>query len=109
MAIMTVATEHSLPFAITAIVRQATARAELETGGSVAKILTGAERHTAAAEHHEQSASHHRLASKHYAEKDFAHAAHQALIAHGHTQLAVRNGNEATRYHLEHYEKEASS
>jgi hypothetical protein len=70
------------------------------------KNLTGAERHTAAAEHHEQAASHHRLASKHYAEKDYAHAAHQALIAHGYTQQAVRHGNEATKSYLEQHGKE---
>ncbi|HYM30982.1 MAG TPA: hypothetical protein VEU47_06775 [Candidatus Cybelea sp.] len=74
-----------------------------EIGGSVAKTLTGTEHHVAAAEHHEQAASHHRQASKHYAEKDYAHAAHQALIAHGHMQHAVRHGNEATKYHLEHH------
>jgi len=71
------------------------------------KILTGTEHHMAAAQHHEQAASHHRLASKHYAEKDYAHAAHQALIAHGHTKQAVRHGNEATKYHLEMYNKES--
>jgi hypothetical protein len=46
------------------------------------------------------------MASKHYAEKDYAHAAHQALIAHGHMQHAVRHGNEATKYHLEHHGEE---
>jgi hypothetical protein len=69
------------------------------------KILTGGEHHIAAAEHHEQAATNHRRASKHYAEKDYAHAAHQALIAHGHTQQAVRHGNEATKYHLELHDK----
>jgi hypothetical protein len=50
------------------------------------KALTGTEHHNAAAVHHEQAALHHREASRHYAEKDYAQAAHQALIAHGHTQ-----------------------
>jgi hypothetical protein len=68
----------------------------------MAKTLTGAEHHIAAAEHHELAAARHRGASRYYAKKDFAHAAHQALIAHGHTQQAVRHGNEATKYHLEH-------
>jgi hypothetical protein len=69
----------------------------------MAKILTGAEHHIAAAEHHEQAAAYHRRASEYYAEKDYAHAAHQALIAHGHTQQALRHGSEATKYHLEHH------
>ncbi|MGO8917924.1 MAG: hypothetical protein ACLQJR_18640 [Stellaceae bacterium] len=73
----------------------------------MARTLTGAEHHTAAAEHHEQAASHHRLASKHYAEKDYAHAAQQALIAHGRSQQAVRHGNEATKYHLVQHDKNA--
>ena len=68
----------------------------------MAKTLTGSEHHKAAAEHHEQAASRHRGASECYAKKDYARAAHQALIAHGHTQQAVRHGNEATKYHLEH-------
>lgn len=66
----------------------------------MARILTGTEHHLAAAEHHEQAAMHHRQASVHYAERDYAHAAHQALIAHGHTQQAVHRGNEATKYHI---------
>jgi hypothetical protein len=79
-----------------------------EIGAIMAKTLTGAEHHTAAAEHHEQAASHHRLASKHYADKDFAHAAHEALIAHGRAQQAVRHGNEATKYHIEQHDKDAT-
>jgi hypothetical protein len=69
------------------------------------KALTGTEHHNAAAVHHEQAALHHREASRHYAEKDYAQAAHQALIAHGHTQQAIRHGNEATKYHVEHHGK----
>jgi len=75
----------------------------------MARILSGAEHHVAVAEHHEQAAEHRRLASKHYSEKDYAHAAHQALIAHGHTQQAVRHGNEATKFHLEHHGRDSSS
>jgi hypothetical protein len=71
------------------------------------KLLTGTEHHVAAAAHHEQAALHHRLASQHYTEKDYAHAAHQALIAHGHMQQAVRHGNEATKYHVEQHGKES--
>ena len=66
-------------------------------------ILTGTQHHAAAAEHHEQAARHHRQAAKHYDEKDHALAAHQALVAHGHTQQAVRLGYEATKYHVEHH------
>lgn len=72
------------------------------------KTLTGTEHHDKAATHHEQAARHHRKASQHYAEKDYAHAAHQALIAHGHTQRAIRHGNEATKYHVEHLGKSAA-
>jgi hypothetical protein len=72
-------------------------------GDLMTKTLTGTEHHIAAAEHHERAAQHHRQASKHYAEKDFARAAHQALIAHGHTQQAIWHANEATKYHIEHH------
>lgn len=64
--------------------------------------LSGAEHHAAAADHHDRAASHHRRASKHYLANDHALAARQAIIAHGHMQEAVRHGNEATQYHLEH-------
>jgi hypothetical protein len=66
----------------------------------MARILTGAEHHAAAAEHHELAAGHHREAAKRFADKDYAHAGHQALMAHGHTQLAARHANEATKHHL---------
>jgi hypothetical protein len=74
-------------------------------GGIMAKHLSGTEHHLAAATHHEQAAAHHRLASQHYAEKDYAHAAHQALIAHGHAQQGIRHANEATKYHIEQHGK----
>ncbi len=70
----------------------------------MAKHLSGTEHHQAAAIHHEQAAVHHRLASQHYAEKDYAHAAHQALIAHGHGQQAAHHANQATQYHIEHHD-----
>jgi hypothetical protein len=66
----------------------------------MARVLTGAEHHTAAAEHHDLAANHHREAAKRFAAKDYAHAGHQALMAHGHTQLAARHANEATKHHL---------
>jgi hypothetical protein len=71
----------------------------------MSRTLTGTEHHDAAAGHHELAAWHHREASRHYTDKDFALAAHQALIAHGHTQQAMRHGNEATKYHVEHHGK----
>lgn len=71
----------------------------------MSKFLSGTEHHEAAATHHEQAAWHHREASRHYGDKDYAHAAHEALIAHGHTQQAIRHGNEATKYHVELHAK----
>jgi hypothetical protein len=59
--------------------------------------------HTSAANHHQQAARFHREASKHFEiGKDYAHAAHQALIAHGHAVQAIHSGNEARRYYAEH-------
>ncbi|WP_330868382.1 hypothetical protein [Paraburkholderia sp.] len=50
----------------------------------------------AAASHHEQAARHHREASRHFeAGRDFAHAAHQAMMAHGHTLHAIDQAHEA--------------
>ncbi len=63
----------------------------------MSKGLTGAEHHLAAAVHHEQAAEGHLRAAKHYDEKEYARAAHEALIAHGHTQQAFRHANEATK------------
>jgi hypothetical protein len=98
------------------------------------KNHTGAEHHSLAANRHEQAARHHRQASKHYEEKDYAHAAHQSLIAHagarqvgvvalhnaaetpegrepllGRTQQAIFHGREAGKYHAEHYGRAAPS
>jgi hypothetical protein len=47
-------------------------------------------------------------ASKHYEEKDYAHAAHQALIAHDHTRRAIHHGNEAGKYHAEQHSNASS-
>jgi hypothetical protein len=50
----------------------------------------------AAASHHEQAARHHREASRHFEDgRDFAHAAHQAMMAHGHTLHAIDQAHEA--------------
>jgi hypothetical protein len=52
--------------------------------------------HAAAAQHHEQAAQLHRSAARHYQiGKDYAHAAHQALSAHGHALLALEQGQAA--------------
>jgi hypothetical protein len=61
------------------------------------------EHHASAAGHHEQAARYHREASRHFeVGKDFAHAAHQSIIAHGHTLQAISRGNEARAYYAEH-------
>jgi hypothetical protein len=50
----------------------------------------------AAASHHEQAARFHHEASRHFeAGKDYAHAAHQAMMAHGHALHAIDRAYEA--------------
>lgn len=50
----------------------------------------------AAASHHEQAARYHHGASRHFEEgKDYAHAAHEALIAQGHTLHAIDQAHDA--------------
>lgn len=50
----------------------------------------------AAASHHEQAARYHRSASRHFeAGQDYAHAAHEALMAHGHTLHAIDQAHDA--------------
>jgi hypothetical protein len=57
---------------------------------------TAASHHAEASFHHGQAAQHHREAGHHYLlGKDYAHAAHQALLARGHTLIALRCGHEA--------------
>jgi hypothetical protein len=64
--------------------------------------------HSSAATHHTQAARNHREASRHYKiGKDYAHAAHQAWQAHGHTLQAADRGNEARRYYATHHGKAA--
>ena len=49
--------------------------------------------HAHAASHHKQAAQFHREAARHYQiGKDYAHAAHQALAAHGHALRALEDG-----------------
>jgi hypothetical protein len=50
----------------------------------------------AAASHHEQAARYHHGASRHFEPgQDFAHAAHEALTAHGHTLHAIDQAHDA--------------
>ncbi|NMM02796.1 hypothetical protein HHL24_33370 [Paraburkholderia sp. RP-4-7] len=50
----------------------------------------------AAASHHEQAARYHHAASRYFeAGKDYAHTAHQAMMAHGHTLHAIAQAHDA--------------
>jgi len=73
------------------------------------KHLTGSEHHIAAAEQYERAAERHRRASQHYVDLEHPKAAHQALIAHGHMQQAVRHSNEATKYYVEQHGEDVTS
>ena len=60
--------------------------------------------HRTAASHHTLAAGYHSEASKHYEQgKDYAHAAHQALAAHGHALLALKYGDEARSHYATHH------
>src|SRR5580704_728316 len=53
--------------------------------------------HATGTEHHQQAARFHREASRHYQiGRDYAHAAHQALTAHGHALRALEHGQAAS-------------
>lgn len=59
--------------------------------------------HATAAMHHEQAAYFHREASRHYQiGKDYDHAAHQALTAHGHALRALEYGKAVSTRYAEH-------
>jgi hypothetical protein len=59
--------------------------------------------HRSAAMHHTQAAHHHSEAFRHYETgKDYAHAAHQALLAHGHGLRALNYADEARVYYAAH-------
>ncbi len=59
--------------------------------------------HAAASEHHQQAARFHREAARHYQiGKDYAHAAHQALTAHGHALRALEHGQAASARYAAH-------
>ncbi|WP_233856179.1 hypothetical protein [Paraburkholderia sp. HD33-4] len=50
----------------------------------------------AAASHHEHAARYHHQASRHFeAGRDYAHAAHEAMMAHGHTLHAIDEAHDA--------------
>ena len=69
----------------------------------MADHLTAAEHHDAAARHHDQAMKLHRSASRHYQiGKDYAHAAHQALVAHGHGLQALASADAASGRHQPH-------
>jgi hypothetical protein len=52
--------------------------------------------HASAASHHKQAAQFHREASRHYQiGKDYGHAAHEALTAHGHALRALADAQAA--------------
>jgi len=63
---------------------------------------TASQHHLSAATHHERAAHFHREAATHYLiGKDYAHAAHQALIAQGHAWHAIDHGNEASKHYAD--------
>ena len=54
--------------------------------------------HALASGHHEDAAHYHREASRHFEiGKDYAHAAHLALNAHGHSLMAIDHGDAALK------------
>ena len=62
------------------------------------------EHHRTATKHHTRAAEYHRESSRHYETgKDYAHAAHQALIAHGHALLGLKYGDEARAHYAGHH------
>jgi hypothetical protein len=53
-------------------------------------------RHASAIVHHTEAAQKYREAARHYLiGKDYDHAAHMALIAHGHALQAIKHGDDA--------------
>ncbi len=71
--------------------------------------LNTAGQHGLAADHHDRAARYHREAGRHYEiGKDFAHAAHMALLAHGHTSRALDHGRQAGQYYAGRHAAEAT-
>jgi hypothetical protein len=77
----------------------------LEAPEPIQANLSGAEHHAAAAYHHDLAARHHGQACKHHDAKEYAQAAHEVQIAHGHAQRSVFHGDEAAKHHVEHFGK----
>ncbi len=70
-----------------------------QTGAAMNTKHSKKERLEAAASHHERAGRFHREASRHFEEgKDFAHAAHQAMMAHGHALHAIDRANDAHKH-----------
>jgi len=68
-----------------------------------------ASHHAEASFHHGRAAQYHREAGHHYLlGKDFAHAAHQALLARGHTLLALRHGHQASLMYAKYETKNST-
>jgi hypothetical protein len=62
------------------------------------------EHHRTAAMHHTQAARYHHESARHYEiGKDYAHAAHQALVAHGHALSGLKYGEEARTHYAGHH------
>ena len=59
--------------------------------------------HSSAAAHHGQAPNFHREAASRYkVGKDYVHAAHQALVAHGHAMRALEHGHVSSTFYAEH-------
>jgi len=68
-----------------------------------------AEHHGSAAVHHQQAMRYHREAATHYqVGKDYAHAAHMALVAHGHGWQAIDHGKQANTFYIDQDGKSAT-
>jgi len=65
---------------------------------------TSAADHGFAARQNDHAALYHRSASRHFQiGKDYGHAAHQALLAHGHALLADTHARAAAAYYIDHH------
>ncbi|MCW0182727.1 MAG: hypothetical protein OJI70_13205 [Zavarzinia sp.] len=66
--------------------------------------------HAAASLYHQQAAAHHHEAGRHFQSgKDFAHAAHQASLAHGHALLGIDMGSHAADYYRRNHDDLATA
>jgi len=68
-----------------------------------------AEHHGSATVRHQQAMRYHREAATHYQlGKDYAHAAHMALVAHGYGWQAIDHGEQANTFYIDEAAKSAS-